>query len=384
MKKKLSKNVIWMSLASMFNDISSEMIFPILPLFLANVLNVNKALIGLIEGLAESTSSILKTFSGYVSDKLNKRKSIVALGYLLSTITKPLLSISTIWQHVLAIRFLDRTGKGVRDPPRDALIAASVDEKIRGKAFGFHRMFDTVGAVIGTILAFIFLSLLFNYRTIFLISFIPAAISVLIILIFVKEIKRKIKDNIKLKFHKEGYSKNFKIFIAISTLFALANFSYAFFILKAQDFVKIEFIPLIYLLYNICYAVFALPAGNLSDKVGRRNIIALGYVFFGIVSLGFVLIENSLYAWILFAIYGISISLREAVSRAYVTDLVSADKRGTALGIYYTFTGLALFPASLIAGNLWDYLGSDATFIYATILSLISTILLMTLLKKKL
>ena len=381
MKKKIPKNVIWMSLASMFNDISSEMIFPILPLFLANVLKINTTFIGLIEGFAESTSSILKTFSGYVSDRLNKRKSIVALGYLLSTLTKPLLAISTLWQHVLAIRFLDRTGKGVREPPRDALIAASVNKNTRGKAFGFQRTFDTLGAVIGTMLAFAFLSLLFNYRTIFWISFIPAAISVLIIVFFVKEIKTKVSNHIRMGFNLKDYSKEFKIFIAISTLFALGNFSYAFFILKAQDFVSVAFIPLIYLLYNIFYAAFALPAGNLSDRLGRRNIIAIGYLLFGVAALGFVLIENSLYAWMLFAIYGISIAFREAVSRAYVTDLVSEDKRGTALGIYYTFTGLAIFPASLVAGFLWNF-GSEIAFLYATILSIIATALLLAFLDK--
>ena len=182
-------------------------------------------------------------------------------------------------------------------------------------------------------------------------------------------------------FNLKDYSKEFKIFIAISTLFALGNFSYAFFILKAQDFVSVAFIPLIYLLYNIFYAAFALPAGNLSDRLGRRNIIAIGYLLFGVAALGFVLIENSLYAWMLFAIYGISIAFREAVSRAYVTDLVSEDKRGTALGIYYTFTGLAIFPASLVAGFLWNF-GSEIAFLYATILSIIATALLLAFLDK--
>src|SRR3989344_2175088 len=218
-----------MSLASMFNDISSEMIFPILPLFLANVLNVNKSLIGLIEGIAESLGSVSKTLSGYLSDKLNRRKIIVALGYSVSAITKPLLAFSIIWQHVLSIRTIDRLGKGVRDPPRDALIAASSAENVRGKSFGFHRMMDTIGAVIGTISAYVLLSFLFDYRTIFWLSFIPAAISVVIIIFFVKEIKRKV-SSVFSRFSVNHFSKNFKLFILISTIFSLANFSYAFFI----------------------------------------------------------------------------------------------------------------------------------------------------------
>ncbi|MEW6062844.1 MAG: MFS transporter [Nanoarchaeota archaeon] len=381
MKGKLSKNVIWMGVVSLLTDVSSEMIFPILPLFLANILNASKSAIGIIEGLAESTASILKVFSGWLSDKLNKRKAIIVFGYSLSTIMKPLFAVSTLWQYVLVIRFFDRFGKGTRDPPRDALIAASTNKDVKGRAFGFHKMMDTIGAIIGTLAAFLLLAFAFNYRSIFWFSFIPGAIAVLVLIFFVKEIKNKVNNEIKLK---ESFGREFKIFVLISSLFSLGNFSYAFFILKAQEFVQALFIPIIYLLYNVSYALFAMPAGNLSDKFGRRNIIAIGYILFGIVAFAFTVIANSIFAWVLFIFYGISIAFREAVSRAYVTDLVDKDKRATAFGVFYMANGLVMFPASIIAGKLWDIYGSNLVFLYASVISIISAVLLLLLLDKKL
>lgn len=381
----INKNVLSLGWVSLFTDMSSQMIFPLIPLFLANVLGVGKEVIGLIEGTAESTASILKVFSGWVSDRLGKRKSLVFVGYTFSSLSKIIFGFSSVWQHVFMGRFLDRVGKGIRTSPRDAFIADAIGRKGRGKYFGFHRMMDRLGAIVGTLLAFVFLAQFHNdFRKVFLVSVIPAAMAVLIIIFFVKEKKRRKEGKRKSpQLSLKLVDRRFKIFIIIAVLFALGNFSYAFLILRAQDLgIPDLIIPLVWLLYNITYAFSAIPAGVLSDRYGRRKVLAFGYALFGIVCLGFILAPSATYAWILFGLYGVFAAVFESVSRAFASDLASQKIRATALGVYHTSVGLAAFPASLMAGMLWRFRGSMATFSYGATLAFVAALLLLFCLKK--
>ena len=381
----ITRNVIVLGIASLLSDASREMIFPLLPLLLVNGLAAEKSIVGLIEGIAESTASILKVFSGWFSDKIGKRKPIIFSGYGISTFAKPFLALATSWFHVLAVRFADRVGKGIRTSPRDAMIADSTDEKVRGKAFGFHRSMDTLGAMIGPSIAFLLFPL-FGYRNIFLLATIPGVIAVFLILAFVKERERPIRKNNPqpIKFSFKSLSKEFKIFVILAALFALGNFSYAFIILRAQDVgITPELIPLLYLLFNTVYALFSIPAGILSDKIGRKPVIALGYTTFGMMCLGFAVATSSISAIVMFALYGIFNAITDTVQRAFVSDLTIAELRATALGTFHAAVGMAALPASIVAGVLWQYFGATATFLYGAALAFLSTILLIILLKNK-
>jgi len=384
MRDRKSKNVFRLGLTSLFTDISSEMIFPILPLFLTTVLNAPVAIIGLIEGIAESTAALLKLASGWISDKIGKKKPLVIGGYSLSTITKPLLALATNWTHVLGVRFVDRLGKGIRDAPRDALLASSVSKKKRGRGFGLHRAMDTSGAIIGTLISFYILQRYLGdaFRIIFWLSFIPGLIAVLILIFGVKDIKAKVTRKLEVSFKKHNPMLN--RFLFVIAFFNLANFSYAFFILRAKDIgMLLALIPLIYLVYNLFYAFFAIPIGKLSDAVGRKIILFLGLILFAVTSLGFAFIANTVTIWILFALYGMFMAATDGISRAYVSDLAVKKKRGAALGAYHMIVGITVLPANLIGGFLWDNMNVQAPFVYAAILSAISAILLVFLIKKK-
>jgi MFS family permease len=383
MAHKISKDVKLLGVTSLFTDFASEMIFPILPIFLTVTLGAPVVLVGLIEGVAESTASILKTFSGYISDKLRMRKALVIKGYTLSALTKPILALSVLWQHVLIARFLDRVGKGVREAPRDALIASSNSHE-RGRAFGLHRAFDTSGAVLGNLAAFLLLSkfVAADFRTIFWIALIPAILSVFFIFPVKESRPRKVKEKVKFSF--KPFSKRYKKFVAIASLFYLGNFSYAFFILKAADLgVVIAFIPLVYLAYNVFYAGFSYPVGIFSDKVSKRNVLASGYFTFFLLTALFAFTTKQYYVWLLFPLYGVFKAITDGVSRAFVSDLTPDRYRATGLGLYQTSIGLAILPASIIAGLLWDIISPQATFLFASALSLLATILLLALIKKK-
>lgn len=343
-------------------------------------------MIGLIEGISESTASILKVFSGWLSDKLRKRKFLIFWGYTFSTLSKIIFGFSTIWQHVLVGRFLDRVGKGIRTSPRDAIIADAIGKKGRGKYFGFHRMMDRLGAITGTLLAFTLLTQFHNdFRKVFFISLIPAAMAVLVIVAFVKEKKSGAEVNREIsRLSLKLVDKRFKLFILIAVLFALGHFSYAFLILRAQDLgIPARIIPLVWLVYNVCYTLSAIPAGMLSDRHGRKKVLAFGYALFGIVSLGFLLASGAFYAWILFGLYGVFVAIFQSVSRAFVADLATTEIRATAIGIYHTSVGLAALPASVIAGVLWQTRGAKFTFSYGAIMAFVAVLLLLFLLKEE-
>jgi len=379
MKNKLgiSRNVSVMGLVSFFNDMASEMIYPIVPIFLTAVLGAPASIVGLIEGIAESTASVLKVISGWFSDKLQKRKPFVIAGYSLSTISKIILSLAFSWPIVLAARFIDRFGKGTRTSARDALIAESSLATNRGRSFGFHRALDTLGAVIGPLAAILLLYILGNnLRLIFLLAVIPSIIGVILLILYVKE---KNKEPIKqepIKFNWRNLNQSFKIFLIISIIFAIGNSSDAFLILRAKNLgLSITLIILVYALFNFTYALFSTPAGIISDKVGQKKVLLGSFLLFSFVYLLFGLINQSLFLWLLFPIYGVYMALSEGIGKAYISNLVPQERTGTAFGIYQTTIGLCTFFASFIAGLLWTYVNIKAPFIFGATMALISAIL---------
>lgn len=376
----LSTNVLVAGFVSLLSDISSEMIYPILPLFLANVLNTPKALIGLIESIAESTPSIFKALSGWWSDKMGKRKPLIFLGYTLSSVVKPFLGFVTSWPQVLLIRFTDRTGKGIRTAPRDALIGDITDGNHRGRAFGLHRAMDTAGAVAGPLLAFYLLSLYKNnFRLVFFLTAIPGVLAILILGLFLREsypggVRGRV-ERPRLTFRNLG--PQFVTFTLVSSIFMLGNSSDAFLILRAQNLgLGTSSVILLYFTFNLVYAVLATPAGVISDRIGRRRVILGGFLVFALIYLGFALAKNPLTAWFLFGLYGVYYALTEGVQRALVADLVPAGLRGTAMGTFNFSIGLAALPASVIGGFLWDRIGPSATFFYGAAMALLASLLL--------
>ena len=380
------KNIILLGLTSLLTDVSSEMVYPILGLYLAS-LNTPYTIIGIIEGIAESVANLLRVFSGGVSDKLKKRKPFVILGYSSSAFGKILLFLSNSWIFVLLARFVDRVGKGIRTAPRDALISESTTDEKKGKVFGLHRAMDTFGATMGVVIVyFIFLYSKDNipFKTVFLWSVVPAVLAVGF-LFLVKEKQTEKLEIKKLKFSLKEFKyipKKAKLYIFISTLFALGNSSNQFLLLRAKNlgFSYLSTI-LLYLVYNISYTIFSYPAGVVADKVGKKSIIGLGYLIYSVVYLFFALINQNTtnLIWILFIVYGLYIGLVEGQEKAFLAEISPQEYKASVLGLQYTLVGLMLFPASFIGGALWDKIGPSATFIFSSSLSFISMILLLIL-----
>ena len=373
----LVRNIIIVGFVSLFTDLSSQMVFPVVPLFLLS-LGASAWVVGLVEGAAETTASLLKVFSGYWSDKIKRRKPFVFAGYSLSAITKPLFAFAQAWPFVLFFRVVERVGKGIRDAPRDAIIAESVDVSVRGKAYGFQRAMDGIGSFSGAIIAVILLPL-FGYRDLFLIAFFPGIIAVLFIL-FIKE---KREQNIPMKRSSTPFRvsmkrlpRNLQIFILVSTVFACANFGYAFLILKAKNIgLSDNTALLLYVLFYIVYTFFTIPAGMLSDKIGRKPVLIAGYVLFAATAVC-LLFTSQLYMLIfVFILYGIFFGLIDGVQRAFVVDLAPSDLKGTALGTFHAATGLIALPAGFIAGLLWDKFSPQATFLFALGLAICSLLM---------
>ena len=372
------KNVFVAGLVSFFMDVSSEMIYPLVPLFLSNVLGVNKSVIGLIEGIAESTASLLKVFSGWFSDRIGNRKWLMAMGYGISTLSRPIVALATGWQHVMGSRFMDRFGKGVRTAPRDAIIAESSEKTHLGRAFGFHRSMDTMGAVVGPAIAFFLLGIFSNnYRIVFWLSMIPGAIAVLLIILFITEKKKvPLPHAGRPKLTLKHFDWRFKFFLVIATLFAIGNSSDVFLILRAQQTgISTVMIPVVYLLFNLVYSISAIPAGIAADKFGRKRVILLGFVLFAILYYGFAVARDTSAIWALFAFYGLFMGLTEGIQKAFLATIIPQDFKATAFGIYNTAVGLAMFPASFIGGWLWDHVSPSATFFFGAITASLSTIL---------
>ena len=380
----LNPNIFFLGLVSFLTDVSSEMIFTLLPLFLANILGAAPIIIGFVEGVAESTASLLKIFSGWLSDKLGKRKSLAIIGYGLSTLAKPFMYIATTWGLVLGVRFSDRLGKGVRTAPRDALVADSVSADERGKSFGFHRAMDTSGAALGLIVAAAVVFLLQRgtfelardtYQWLVLIGIVPAVLA-LFVFFFVREAKKDSTSQTQSNSQtnppytdrspqatKAGFDNRFKLFLGIMFLFTLGNSSDAFLILRAQNLGNsVLHILLMLIVFNLVYAAISTPAGVVSDKQGRRRVILLGWLIYALTYLGFAMASASWHIWLLFAFYGVYYGLAEGVARAFVADLVPEERRGTAYGLFHGIVGITLLPASIIAGWLWQTISPAAPF----------------------
>jgi len=380
MLSNLSRNVVVVGVATFFNDISSEMIVPVLPLFLTAVLGTPVAAVGLIEGVAQSTASVLGVFSGWISDRSGRRKPLILVGFGLRNFTKPLLAISNAWPQVLAIRFGDRFGKGIGGAPRDALIADSTEPALRGRAFGFRSAMDAAGSAVGPLIAAAVLAFTDgNPRTVFWIASIPGIAAVAITFWFLREHSAPPRDTAAPRLGFRHLGRPFLIFTAISTLFALGNSSDAFLILRAKNVgMATAVIPLAYFGFNTLYTLLATPAGVLSDRLGRRRLLVTGYVAFAVVYAGFALAQNAPSIAVLFLAYSLFYACTDGVGKALITDLVPSELRATANGTYATATGIALLPASVVAGALWQAVGPWAPFAYGAVLGGVATALLVT------
>lgn len=375
-------NVIILGLASFLGDVASEMIYPLLPLYLTAALGAGPAILGLIEGVAESIASLLKVSSGTLSDRLGRRKPLAIGGYAGSAIGKALLAFSTSWPWVFWARTVDRFGKGIRTAPRDALIAESTDPAIRGRAFGLHRTMDTLGAVVGIVLAYILMTgERLTYRTIFLVAVIPAAMSALMVA-FARETPTKPAAPLRdLAIEWRQLDPRIRLFLGIAVLFTLGNSSNAFLLLRADDLgLDAGRVILLYLLYNVIYAAASYPAGSLSDRIGRKRLLIAGYLCYGLVYYGMAWHTSPGRLWFLFGLYGLYSGLTEGVEKALLADFAPKDRRGTVLGLHATLVGVTLFPASLIAGFLWSLLGSAAPFFFGGFTALLSALTLALLL----
>ena len=391
-------NIFFLGLTSFFTDVSSEMIFTLVPLFLANVLGAGTAIIGLVGGLSDSTEAIFKILSGRLSDKIHRPKLLTVFGYSLATVVKPFMYLATSWGAVTVIRLGDRLGKGIRVAPRDALVADSVGAGERGRGFGLRQTMDTAGAMLGLILAAIIIYLvqgggvelsLKSYRWMVLGGIIPAVLGVLVLVIFVREKQRKPTAGASpgkeksIPVAKGGFSTRFKIFLAISAIFMLGNSSDFFVILRAQNLnVPLVQVVLMLVLFNLVYALSALPMGILSDRLGRKRVIIVGWSIYALIYLGFAMATSVWQSWLLFAGYGLYYGAFEGVSRAMVADLVPVDRRGTAYGLYNGVVSAALLPASLIAGWLWQAVSPAAPFYFGAALAFVAMLGIVTLVKE--
>jgi MFS family permease len=390
---RLPQNVLVISLVSLLNDASSEIIYPLLPLFLSLTLGASPAVIGLIEGAAESVSSLLKLFAGYFSDRLGKRKSLVVAGYALASFARPLLAFTTGWHQVFGIRLADRIGKGIRTAPRDAMIADAAPLAERGLAFGFHRAMDHLGAVIGPLMGFALLFWFANdlrsptasdYRHVFIIASIPALAAVLVAAFGVRESDAKRAAGITTatppRLSLRGFDGNFKRFLVIVALFTLSNSSDAFLLLRAQKAgISIAMIPLLWAALHVSKVLSSLVGGDLSDRLGRRTLIVSGWLLYAAVYAGFAFVSTAGGAWTLFLIYGIYFGLAEGAEKALVADLVRPEQRGTAYGLYNLAFGITVFPASLLMGLVWDWRGPQTAFILSACIGACAALLLLSL-----
>jgi MFS family permease len=378
-------NIILLGITSLLTDISGEMIYPILPVYLVTQLGAGPAVLGLIEGIAESLSSLLKVFSGYFSDKIKARKPFTIFGYASSALGKFILYISANWWFFLAGRVVDRLGKGVRTAPRDALIADSAQNKKTGAAFGLHRAMDTFGAVIGVFAAYLLITKYHgSFKTILLVSLIPAFLGI-VFLFLIKEKRNQaqaavVKQKLEFKWH--ALDKRLKLFLIFTFIFTLGNSSNQFLLLRAKSLGSpLPQIILFYLAYNIIYGLVIYPASRLSDKIGRKRLLVLGYLFYGLVYFGFGMNNSINNFWFLFGVYGLYIAFTEGVEKALVADIAPQELRATAIGLHATLVGIGLLPASLLAGMLWKFFGPAAAFYFGGFMGVFASIGLWLILK---
>ena len=430
-KKRIPYVVVMLGLVSLFTDSATEMIYPLVPVFVT-ALGAGALALGVIEGIAETTAAIIKMISGIISDRIGKRKLLVLTGYIISSFVRPLTGlVSSAWQ-IVAVRLFDRVGKGIRTAPRDALVASSVDESIRGKSFGFHRAMDHTGAVIGPVLAIITLLVLFigfgftdsllALRWTFVLALIPGILAVMTVIFFVHEPAQQIKNSAKFRFSFKNFDRNFKTYLLIVILFTLGNSSDAFLLFRVEEAIKksgavvdivnrivplremilnfgdetarasvinILFLPLVWAFFHIIKVIFSTPLGALSDRVGRKKVINTGWAIYAFVYLSFALLQffpagiQVIATFILFAVYALFYAFSEGAEKAFVADLVKEDQRGSAFGMYNFAIGLGALPASLIFGFLYSFFdkiipgfGGTIAFGFGGTIAVVSMILL--------
>ncbi len=371
-----SPNVFYTGIVSFLTDTSTKMVYSVMPMFLLSI-GASKTSLSLIEGIAESTASLLKAFSGYWSDKIGRNKPFMLIGYGLSTLVMPLYATVATPLQMLFYRFAERVGKGIRTAPRDSLVAGSVEKNETGKSFGLHKAMDNSGAILGPLLAFLILSLKpDDFRFIFLFALIPGLLGIIVLIFGIKEAKKK-KEGLLGKFNFRDFPKRFYLFLGVIFIFTLGNSTDALLIVKANEVgVKVTFIPLVYLISSIVSVALAIPFGSLSDRIGREKLLIAGFLIYAIVYFGFGFTGHIGVIIALFALYGVYSASTDGVQKALVSDLVDKNKKGTGLGMYNALLGITLLPASLIAGLLYDKINSSVPFYFGAVTAALSAILM--------
>jgi len=395
-EKKVPKNVFILGLVSFFNDIASEMVYPIVPIFLTTILKVSTPVVGLIEGIAEATAAIGKFIFGYLSDKIGSRKPFVIAGYSFSTVSKILIGLANFWPMILLARFIDRLGKGVRTSARDSLLLQNTTKNNKGFIFGYHRAFDSAGAVFGPIIGLILIYFLKeNLRFIFYFAAVPGIIGVLLLVLFVREkakipflrqspgapigVRRSKKtvSNFFQDFSLIRKNKKLSLFFIASIIFSLGNSSDAFLILRAKNLGLTTLMAVLtYVVYNISQTLLSTPLGKLSDKIGAKKVFEGGLLMFTMVYFFFGFIKDPIFIWLLFPLYGIYIAATDGVSKAYVAEFITEKESGSYFGLYQSATAISAFFASWIAGVLWYKISPATTFYYGSLMSLLAFLML--------
>jgi MFS family permease len=371
-----NRNILFTGLTSFLTDTSVKMVYSVMPMFLLSI-GASKTSLSLIEGIAESTAALIKTLSGFWSDKIGKNKPFLLIGYGISALILPLYSFVISPLQVLYLRFIERFGKGIRTAPRDSLIAGSVIKGETGKSFGLQKAMDNSGAIVGPLAAF---ALLFffpdDYRRIFLLAGIPAILSILVIIFGIKEAKKS-KESLFKKFHFKEFPKKYYLFLAIVFIFTLGNSTDALLMVKANEVgVKVAFIPLVYMVTSIVSVLLAIPIGSLSDKIGKERILVFGFLIYAIVYYGFGVTTSVSAIVALFALYGLYSAATDGIQKAFISEMIDKNKQGTGLGIYNALIGITLLPASVIAGLLYDKVNSSIPFYFGAATALISAVLM--------
>ena len=376
------RNIFFIGLVSFFTDISTEMVYPLIPLYLTGAFGATPALVGLIEGIAESLASLLKVYGGYIADRFQKKKALAFAGYATGVVYKLALLLATSWWGVLTARVIDRMGKGIRTAPRDVLVSESADKNSLGKAFGLHKSLDMAGAALGVLLTYYFLSrvTVYDYKRLFLLSVIPAALG-LAMFFFIKEkkVERRAtahKPSLSLSSIK-NLNRQLQLYLLVVLLFTLGNSSNTFLLLKAQAVgFSYTSVILLYFIYNTAAALLSLPLGRLSDRIGRKKLLVYGYMVFAAVYFGFAFAFNKAFVCALFVLYGAYTAMITGVERAFVAEIAPPDQKGVMLGLHATLAGIALLPASVITGLLWNAFGAAVPFVYGATLSLLAAMIL--------
>jgi MFS family permease len=382
LKNKIPRNVFILGLVSFFNDVAAEMVYPIVPIFLTSVLKVSTPIVGLIEGIAEGTAALGKFIFGYLSDKVGQRKPFVVAGYSFGTVSKILIALANSWPSVLFARFIDRMGKGLRTGARDSLLLQNTTKNNKGFIFGFHRAFDSAGAVLGPVIGLILLYLLKdNLRLVFYLSSIPAAVGVILLIFLVKE-KHQVNPSINnkqltIKLNWKSFNPRLKLFFLASIIFSLGNSSDAFLILRAKNLGLTTLLTVLtYVLYNLSQTILATPLGKLSDKIGAKRVFEIGLLAFSAVYFFFGFVKNPIFLWLLFPIYGVYIAATDGVSKAYVSEFITEKESGSYFGLYQMVIAVSSFFASWLAGILWYKINPSATFYYGSVMALTAFLIL--------